>query len=66
MFNRILTMSLLTAALAASSCMGSGDFEDLAELHCLENRASAEWLMANGERQFVISVNVHNELLGGC
>ena len=66
MFNRILMMSLLTGLLAASSCMGSGDFEDLAELHCLESRGSAEWLLANGERQFVIGVNVHNELLGGC
>lgn len=66
MFNRVLMMILLTASLAASSCMGSGDFEDLAELHCLENRESAEWLLANGERQFVIGVNVHNEQLGGC
>ena len=66
MFNRVLMMILLTASLAASSCMGSGDFEDLAETLCLENRESAVWLLANGERQFVVGVNVHNELLGGC
>lgn len=57
---------LLTITLIISGCMGSGDFEDLAELHCLENRESAEWLLDNGERQFVIGVNVHNEQLGGC
>jgi len=66
MLKRILTMSCLTGLLAASSCMGSGDFEDLAEPLCLESRESAAWLLANGERQFVVKVNVHNELAGGC
>ena len=66
MFNRVLTMILLTALLAASSCVDYGDFEDLAEPLCLEDSESAEWLLDNGERQFVVDVNVHNELAGGC
>lgn len=66
MLNRVLTMILLTASLAASSCVDYGDFKDLAEPLCLDNRESAEWLLANGERQFVVDVNVHNKLAGGC
>ena len=66
MLKRAMTMILLTASLAASSCMGSGDFEDLAEAICLENRDSGVWLLANGEREFVEDLNVHNELAGGC
>ena len=66
MLRRAMTMILLTALLAASSCMGSGDFEDLAQPMCLENRESGYWLLNNGEREFVEDLNVHNELAGGC
>ena len=66
MLRRVMTMILLTGLLSASSCMGSGDFEDLAEAICLESRESARWLLDNGEREFVEDLNVHNELAGGC
>ena len=47
------------------SCASVGDFEDLAQPLCLENEESARYLLEN-ERPFVIDLNVHNELIGGC
>jgi hypothetical protein len=60
-----LTIVMMTSLLLAS-CASVGDFDDLAEPLCLESRESAKWLLENGERTFVQSVNVHNRLLGGC
>jgi len=56
-----LTMSLFLAA-----CASVGDFNDLAEPLCLEERTSAQWLLDNGERNFMVALNVYNELAGGC
>ena len=61
----MLRISLMTILLLAA-CESTGDFADLAEPHCLENEASARWLLDNGERQFLVGLNVHNDLLGGC
>jgi hypothetical protein len=58
-------MSLLLV-LPASSCATLGNFADIAEPLCLEDKASARWLLENGERGFLVGLNIHNEIAGGC
>ena len=54
-----MTMILLTASCA------SGDFQDIAKPLCVEHEETARYLLVN-ERRFVVDLNVHNELAGGC
>lgn len=60
-------MSLLTVLLSVSSCssVSMGDFCDLAFRLEVENRSSAEYLLAN-ERTFVEDLNVHNRNVSEC
>ena len=62
---KINLMLILLLALPASSC-AVGDFADLAEPLCLDDIASAQMLLDMGERKFVVALNVHNDLAGGC
>lgn len=63
----LMTMLWLLAQLALSNCAGTGgDFAEIAEPLCMEREASVRWLLANGERGFVVALNVHNDLAGGC
>ena len=36
------------------------------ETNCFANAESIAWLLANGERQFVVKQDANNTLAGGC
>ena len=39
---------------------------DVGPAICLERAGSIAWLLDNGERNFVLALDAHNTLAGGC